>query len=217
MPPFFTPSSATSPLFGSQDSPPVFNFLQSPFPTNHHTGAFATWAPHLYTYYVEHLGPLFKTYPRLQRNFVNSIFACATFNFGPNTCCFDHVDFGNLPFGWCAITALGKFNPTLGGHLVLWDLKIVIEFSPGSTILIPSGAIRHSNIAICEGETRYSFTNTAGGLFRWVDHGYQTETSYKKGWGKVRKAVEEKANEQRWAEGVGMFSTMAELETMSRK
>src|SRR5882762_4892605 len=139
MPPFFTPSSATSPLFGSQDSPPVFNFLQSPFPTNHHTGAFATWAPHLYTYYVDHLGPLFKTYPRLQRNFLNSVFACATFNFGPVTCCFDHVDSGNLLFGWCAITALGTSSllsnsPRLygAGHLVtatfgqwpIWPPKI---------------------------------------------------------------------------------------------
>lgn len=180
-------------------------------------GVLATWAPHLYSYYVDHLGPLFKTYPELQRNFLNSVFACATFNFGPNTCCFDHVDTGNLPFGWCAITALGNFDPTFGGHLVLWDLKIVIEFPPGSTILIPSGSIRHSNITIRPGEDRYSFTQyTAGGLFCWVDHGYQTEKSYKMGWNKERKQAEEVVNQQRWVQGVGMFSTLAELEAMSR-
>ena len=180
-------------------------------------GVFATWAPRLYSYYVSHLGPLFKTYPDLQRNFINSVFACATFNFGPTTCCFDHVDMGNLPFGLCAITTLGNFNPILGGHLVLWDLRIVIEFPPGSTILIPSGSVRHSNIAICPGEERYSFTQyTTGGLFRWVDHGYQTEKSYKKGWSKVRKDAEEVANQQRWIQGVGMFSTIAELATVSR-
>jgi hypothetical protein len=156
-------------------------------------------------------------YPRLQRNFLNSVFTCATFNFGPNTCCFDHVDYGNLPFGWCAITAFGMFDPTLGGHLVLWDLNIVIEFPPGSTILIPSGAIRHSNMAIRQGKTRYSFTQyTAGGLFRWVDHGYQTETSYKQGWGRDRKKLEEEVNQQRWAQGIHMFSTLDELESMSR-
>ena len=140
------------------------------------------------------------------------------FNFGPNTCCFDHVDSGNLPFGWCAITALGQFDPKLGGHLVLWDLKIVIEFPPGSTILIPSGAIRHSNVSIREGETRFSFTQyTAGGLFRWVDHGYQMETSYKKGWTKKRKEAEEEVNQRQWTEGLGMFSTLAELQKMSRE
>jgi hypothetical protein len=61
-----------------------------------------------------------------------------TFNFGPQTVTFDHRDSGNLAFGWCAITAFGNFDPTCGGHLVLWDMKLVIEFPPGSTILIPS-------------------------------------------------------------------------------
>jgi hypothetical protein len=94
---------------------------------------------------------------------------------------------------------------------------LVIEFPPGSTILIPSGAIRHFNIAIGPDESRYSFTQyTAGGLFRWVDHGYQTETSYKKGWNKARKQEEEEVNKQRWLKGVSMFSTLEELKTMSR-
>ena len=118
-------------------------------------GIFATWAPHLYSYYVDHLGPLFKCYPDLWWNFVNSVFACTTFNFGPHICCFGHINFRNLPFGWCAITALGNFNPIFGGHLVLWDLKIVIDFPPGLTILMPSSTIRHSNNAIHQGETQY--------------------------------------------------------------
>lgn len=178
----------------------------------HFQGVFATWAPRLYSYYVQHLGPLFKTYPKLKRNFLNSVFACTTFNFGPRTCCFEHRDSGNLAFGWCAITALGDFDPTRGGHLILWDLKLVIEFPPGSTILIPSATIRHSNIAIQQHERRYSFTQyTAGGLFRWVDHGYQTETSYQAGWSKKRKEEEEEENRRRWSKGVSMFSTLDEL------
>jgi hypothetical protein len=48
-----------------------------------------------------------------------------------------------------------------------------------------------------------------------VDHGYQTETSYKKGWNKARKQ-EEEVNRQRWLQGVSMFSTLDELKTMSR-
>lgn len=221
MPQSFPPFSAALPSSGLRDSPRVSPLVKvcPPLPRANFqsVGAFATWAPHLYAYYVSHLGPLFKTYPRLQRNFLNSVFACATLNFGPITCCFDHVDSGNLPFGWCAITALGKFDPTLGGHLVLWELRLVIEFPPGSTILIPSGAIHHSNIAIRAGESRYSFTQyTAGGLFRWVDHGYQTEKSYKQGWTKKRKRAEEGVNRQRWVQGVGMFSTLDELKTMPR-
>jgi hypothetical protein len=49
-----------------------------------------------------------------------------------------------------------------------------------------------------------------------VDHGYQTETSYKKGWNKARKQEEEEVNKQRWLKGVSMFSTLEELKTMSR-
>ncbi|KAH9920702.1 uncharacterized protein B0H18DRAFT_1086333 [Fomitopsis serialis] len=77
--------------------------------------------------------------------FSRSVFACTTFNFGPRTCTLDHRDCGNLPFGWCAISALGDFDPQQGGHLVLWDLKLVIEFPPG---LQPSAAYYSSLDAI---------------------------------------------------------------------
>jgi hypothetical protein len=85
--------------------------------------------------------------PNLTRNFsaTVSVFATATFNFGPQTVTFPHLDFVNLPWGWCTITALGDFDPNKGGHLILWDLKLIICFPPGSTILIPSALIRHSN------------------------------------------------------------------------
>jgi hypothetical protein len=42
------------------------------------------------------------------------------------------------------------------------------------------------------------------------------EKSYKKGWGKSRKRAEEEVNRQRWIQGVGMFSTIDELKSMSR-
>ena len=64
---------------------------------------------------------------------------------------------------------LGDFDPTKGSHLVLWECKLVIEFPPGSTILIPSAIITHSNVPIQAGEKRYSVTQYATGvLFRWV-------------------------------------------------
>ena len=57
-------------------------------------------------------------------------------------------------FGWCAITALEKFNFKWGGHLILWDLHwdLHIDFPPGSTILIPSASLFHGNTAIQTGE-----------------------------------------------------------------
>jgi len=55
----------------------------------------------------------------------------------------------------------------VGGHLGLWDLGIVVEFPPNSTILIPSSLIVHSNTPIQSDKVRYSIVQYATGhLFR---------------------------------------------------
>ncbi|KAF7971984.1 hypothetical protein HWV62_19329 [Athelia sp. TMB] len=106
-------------------------------------------------------------------NFDNSIFPTTTVNFGPNAVCFDHLDYANAAAGWCAITSTGDYNPTRGGHLILFDIGMMIQFPPGSTILIPSSVMRHGNTPIQPGETRAGITQyAAGGLFRWVDNGF---------------------------------------------
>lgn len=68
---------------------------------------------------------------------------------------FKHKDVRNCPFVWCAIQALGRFDPRKGGHLVLWDLKLIIEFPP---VLIPFATLTHSNIPVADGDVRASFT-----------------------------------------------------------
>ncbi|KAJ7027568.1 hypothetical protein C8F04DRAFT_1189375 [Mycena alexandri] len=119
------------------------------------TGVFANWAPNLFTYYATHMRHFYKKYRHLKRPFLNR----------PQTCSLGHRDFANLAFGWCAITALGNFDYTKGGHLILWDCKIILEFPPGCTILLPSAAIFHSNIPIGPNERRYSFTQYSAGAF----------------------------------------------------
>lgn len=173
------------------------------------------WCPQLHGYYSDTLGKLFHCYPLLKRNFSRSVFPCATVNFGPHTCCYPHRDSNNLPFGLCSVTALGSYDHKLGGHLVLWDLKVVIEFPPGSTILIPSATLCHSNTPIQQDETRYSFTQyAAGGLFRWVEHGFQTEQARTKGWSKEQQKQDKLSGKLRWEEGVRMFSTLEELRAL---
>lgn len=175
--------------------------------------ALAFWAPDLYDYYIDHLGPLFQDDPELKRNFKNSIFPCATVNFGPVTCMFDHVDPCNLPFGMCAITALGNFNHSQGGHLVLWDLKLVIEVPAGATILLPSATLRHSNTAIQPGETRFLFTQyAAGGLFRWADQGKQCTKAFWASLSDDEWEEEMAKSEARWREGVKLFSALPSLQ-----
>lgn len=77
---------------------------------------------------------------------------------GPRTCCHPHQDQANLSFGWFAVTAMGNYDFTKGGHLVLWDLKLAIEFPPGTTMLFPSTILLHSNTEIGLEEDHYSMT-----------------------------------------------------------
>ena len=135
--------------------------------SNFANGAFATWFLKMYDYYHETLGALYAWNEGLDRLFPNTVWAAMSFNFGPETWCYRHTDWGNLAFGVCIITSAGKFDSTLGGHLILWECSLVIEFPPGASIIIPSAGISHSNLPIQPHETRYSFTQyAAGALFR---------------------------------------------------
>lgn len=178
------------------------------------SAAFATWAPKLYEYYSDHLKRLLAQDKATHRPFKNSVWAAATFNFGPVTTCFKHKDTANLPFGWCGITSLGTFDPKHGGHLVLWEARRVIEFPPGSTVLIPSAAIAHSNVPIRKGERRYSFTQyTSGGIFRWVDHGFKTEKRHRNSLSKAQRAAQAAELLCQLEMGLGLFSTIEQLKS----
>ena len=165
------------------------------------------YAPRMYMRYGKTLDALLARDPAMRRNFKNNNFAAMTMNLGPNTVTFRHVDHLNVPWGWCAITALGNYDPKLGGHLVLWDLGIAIEFPPGATILIPSAVVAHSNVAIQAYETRYSLTQySAGGLIRWLDCAHQSQSSFEAAGRKHMQTPEE-----RWKDGVENWCTWDEL------
>ncbi|EPQ51351.1 hypothetical protein GLOTRDRAFT_49148, partial [Gloeophyllum trabeum ATCC 11539] len=175
--------------------------------------AFDLYAPRLFSYYVNMLNYLCETDPRLERHFAKSAFACYAFNLGGKVRSWVHTDHLNLAFGWCSVTALGNFDPKKGGHLVLWDLKLVIEFPPGSTIFLPSALLRHSNIPVQPGEERLSFVQwTAGGLFRWVDFGFKPAGIFAK---EVGKKAADEANKARWREGLNLLPRLSEVSSTS--
>ncbi|KAK0235524.1 hypothetical protein EDD85DRAFT_773448, partial [Armillaria nabsnona] len=129
--------------------------------------AFGAIHPELWKCYRRLLDDLTDVHPYLSRIFdrEHSVFASCTLNIGGATTC-RHCDHLNLGPGVCPIFAIGDFDHTKGSHLVLWDLKLVIEFPSGTLILIPSVLLEHSNVPIHEGETHYSFTQfSAVGLF----------------------------------------------------
>ncbi|KAF8166409.1 hypothetical protein K438DRAFT_2025127 [Mycena galopus ATCC 62051] len=86
---------------------------------------FFLWVPKLYQFYQQAREALSQRHS-LRWNFAKTVFAACTFNFGPQAITRPHLDYGNLSWGWCAVTALGWFDPDLGGHLILWDLRLII-------------------------------------------------------------------------------------------
>ncbi|KAJ2923660.1 hypothetical protein H1R20_g13435, partial [Candolleomyces eurysporus] len=159
---------------------------------------FALWAPKVYAYYKKWLDKLFNHMPELPRIFGRSIWPTAAFNFSPQLVC--HPSARN-------------FNHTHGGHLILPNLKLLIEFPAGAIILIPSATLIHANTPVQPGERCISFTQyCAGGLFRYVDNGFRTEGEFAEEYPEGFEAMM-KEKEDRWRMGVGLWSTLEELLT----
>ncbi|KAJ3546784.1 hypothetical protein NM688_g5476 [Phlebia brevispora] len=166
------------------------------------SSAFYWFAPKVYRQYGAMQDALHAHHPLLVQNFNNSVFPAATYNLGPQTVTRGHTDSKNLAYGWCALTALGTYDPTKGGHLVLFQLGLIIEFPPGSTILIPSAVLRHGNAPVQPGEERMSFAQyAAGALFQWVKAGFRT----------LKVLEVEDPERHRWVQSSGKKRTQAVL------
>ncbi|KAE9384954.1 hypothetical protein BT96DRAFT_841357, partial [Gymnopus androsaceus JB14] len=171
------------------------------------SGVFQCFAMNMFDLYRTTLDALFASNSKLINWFPSSTFAGCSFNMGPFTATWPHTDSYNLAFGWCAITALGNFDPDCGGHLIFWDLGLVIRFPPGSTILIPSALLTHSNTPINQGEERYSIVQySSSGLFRWVYNGFKSGKDFMETASPTEKRKHEEDRKARWGNGLGMFS-----------
>lgn len=154
-----------------------------------------------------------KNRPDLPFPLGNSVFSAAAFNFGPRVTTFEHADYLNKANGVCPSFCTGTFDPTKSGHIVLRQLKLVIEFPPGSFILLPSAALFHGNTAICAGTERESITQyTAGGLFRWVHYGFRSWESVVETESEEFVEKERAKHKERWATAVQQFSTISSLQ-----
>jgi hypothetical protein len=163
-----------------------------------------TWMPWIHKTYHEVLEATLAEDDRLKRNFTSSVFSAITFNFPPDAVCDLHIDHSNWAPGICAITAGGSYDPKQSGLLILYDLKLVVEFPPGTTMLIPSALFLHGNVGIRSGEKRFVITQyTAGGLFRWLDCGQQTERSLRK---RDQSFIKDLSS-LRWQDGIALYST----------
>ena len=169
------------------------------------------YAPKAYQSYHETMEALTQRFPGLIRNFPRSVFPAASFNFPPNSVSLLHVDHGNRAAGFCPIFSLGDFDYRRGGHLVLEDQRLIIEFPVGCMLSIPSASCKHGNIPVQKHETRASFTQyAAGGLFHYVEYGFKTREQLHAS-NPARAAEMEREKGERWLREVDIFSKMSEL------
>ena len=139
-------------------------------------------------------------------------FSCCSFNLGEQFIFFLHLNDGNLAQLWCSITPVGWFDPRIGGHIVLWDYRLVVEFPPGSTMLLPSALVRYSNISIHPGESCYSIIQyMSGGLFHWVHNGCMSECDWLSQASEKDLRKHQKEQDLQLSKAMKMFTTLDEL------
>ncbi|KAF8176193.1 hypothetical protein K438DRAFT_1460212, partial [Mycena galopus ATCC 62051] len=137
--------------------------------------AFQALFYHIFGDYWKNKKALLEKHPFLRKIFPQSPFTAVTANLGPISVSPPHLDGANKADGMCLISALGNFDPDLGGHIVLWDLDLIIRFPPGCSSFIPSAVVAHSNTPIQAHEERFSLLQySAGSLFRWVANGFKS-------------------------------------------
>jgi hypothetical protein len=175
--------------------------------------AFKHWAPKLHDLYVKNTTGLTQAYPDLKPPFSEAVFSAVAINFGPKTVCRQHRDQRNLSYGWCAVTSFGDYDWRKGGHLILWDLKVVIEMPPGCTVLLPSAIIKHSNTSLKgRHERRYSVAQfSAAGLFRWESEGRQPDYAYHKTLDEKGRAREARLDVERFVKGLEMIPSYKDI------
>jgi hypothetical protein len=177
---------------------------------------FVFWNPGVYEYQKTRVEQLLAYDPMLKRTSPMTIFPTTACNFW-NVCCDKHRDTQNCPFGWCAITALGKFDHTVGGHLILWELKLIIQFPHGYTVLIPSTTITHSNIPVADGDVRVSITQyCSGNIFHYVENGFHTDNSLCKE-DKLRYNKMHGLKDEIWKMSLGLLFTLSTIKDLYTK
>lgn len=174
--------------------------------------AFKTYFPKMHEYYQSTMLKIKQSDPSFKSPFVDT-FPSAAFNLGLQIICKPHRDFKNLAFGICAIMALGAFDAEEGGHLVLDELHLVIEFPPGSTALISFVVVTHLNTRVRLGEKRFSFIQYASGtIFLYVKNGMQTDKTVLRNVTDEEKPLWKILRSTRWEKGLAMFPMLCSYE-----
>lgn len=179
-------------------------------------GGYRTWFPKLHEHLIEEREKLDRRVRGLEPPLAGSAWTACTCNLGPRTVCWQHRDHQDYVRNVSGTLALGRFDGSRGGHLILHEARLVIRMDPGDILIFPSACITHQNLPIAEGETRRSLVlYSAGGLVRYAEQGYCSRKKLEKtraGRAKVKELDE--GGEERWLAGWKMYSTLAELRSL---
>lgn len=81
----------------------------------------------------------------------------------------DHRDCRDFWMMAQPIVSSGEYDHEIGGHLIVHELKLLIEFPPGCFIFLPSAILTHANVKVADHEKRSSFACYANAnLFDYV-------------------------------------------------
>jgi hypothetical protein len=143
-----------------------------------------------------------------------SVFSAATFQFGGPR---GHTSVPGIPDRsdtgtWSILTALGTYAPFRGGHVIFWDLGLVITFPPGSSILVPAGLVRYSFVKVREHEHRYSLLQWSGaGITRWFRNGRRFDLEFAIASSSEEHGAREERRRQAHAEAANAFPMERDL------
>ncbi|KAJ7090075.1 hypothetical protein C8R43DRAFT_964859 [Mycena crocata] len=171
---------------------------------------FALWHPP-FTFYQAQMMLLAAWKPSMRRNFARAASLLPARSISVRAPSLPpHLDFANLAgAGGDHSARRVRPRPRRTSHL---GSAARHPFPSGSTILLPSALIRHSNVDIRPHERRASFAQyTAGGLFRWVRNGFKTDEAFEMTASPDEMAARAEENGSRWEEGLKMFSTIDDL------
>ncbi|KAJ7687064.1 hypothetical protein B0H14DRAFT_2421890 [Mycena olivaceomarginata] len=111
-----------------------------------------------------------------------------------------------------AVTALGAYNHTKGGHVISWDDHAMIELPAGATVLVPAGAKHMSFAPVGPNETRYLLRQFChASVFRWVHKRGHSDREFETYASERELAIWEKVRGNRGRTGLDMFTRLRDV------
>jgi hypothetical protein len=154
----------------------------------------------MHNHYTEVIEKTQRAFPDSRPLAPNLPFAQCTLNVGEKSTSGEHVDGKNFASGLCTVAPVGRFDYSRGGHLIMHELRIILEVPAGSIVFFPSAIITHENTPVQQGETRQVVTAYASGsVFQSADSNFVPQ-------GKGRPEAEKIAHGKSvWRDGIQRF------------